>query len=84
MFEPIPLEFLRTDAQTPQILVTVDGTQAICSGLNCDYTLAVPVEEATTQVYTAGSETLTISGSSLLASGEVSVKFGPVVCTIDS
>jgi hypothetical protein len=37
MFEPIPLEFLSTNTQTPQVLVTVDGFAALCANLTCDY-----------------------------------------------
>jgi hypothetical protein len=37
MFEPIPLEFLSTAASLPQVLVTVDGIQALCPQLNCYY-----------------------------------------------
>ena len=37
MFEPIHLEFLSSDAQSPQVLVKVDGMAALCASLNCDY-----------------------------------------------
>ena len=37
MFEPIHIEFLSSDAQSPQVLVTVDGMVALCASLNCDY-----------------------------------------------
>lgn len=84
MFEPIPLEFLRSDAQAPQVLVTIDGTEAICTNLNCDYYVVAPAEETLTQTYTAGAETLQITGASMLMSGDVSVKFGPVDCEITS
>jgi hypothetical protein len=37
-YEPIPLEFLSAAATNPQVLVTVNGIEAICHKLNCDYT----------------------------------------------
>ena len=37
MFEPVGLEFLYSDAQSPQVLVDVDGLPALCVNLNCDY-----------------------------------------------
>jgi hypothetical protein len=65
--------------------VTVDGTEAICSNLNCDYYVVAPIEETFTQTYTSGAETLQITGSSMLQSaGDVSVKFGPVDCVVTS
>lgn len=36
-FEPIPLEFLTSDAQQPQVLVMINGLEALCANLNCDY-----------------------------------------------
>jgi hypothetical protein len=33
----VPLEMLHSDAQTPQILVTIDGMSALCLDMNCDY-----------------------------------------------
>jgi hypothetical protein len=37
MFEPVSLEFMRTDALNPQIMVKVDGLEALCMQVNCDY-----------------------------------------------
>ena len=37
MFEPIPLSMLYTDAQKPQVLLTVNGIEGVCPSLNCDY-----------------------------------------------
>jgi hypothetical protein len=39
-FEVVPLEFLLSDAQTPQVIVTIDGMEALCLDLNCDYQYA--------------------------------------------
>lgn len=37
MFEPVGLEFLYSDASSPQVLVNIDGLPAVCPNLNCDY-----------------------------------------------
>jgi hypothetical protein len=37
MFEPVGLEFMRTDALSPQVIVKIDGLEALCTGVNCDY-----------------------------------------------
>ena len=37
MFEPVSLEFMRTDALNPQVMVKVDGLEALCTQVNCDY-----------------------------------------------
>jgi hypothetical protein len=37
MFEPVHLEFLTSSAESPQVLVIVDGIVALCADLNCDY-----------------------------------------------
>ena len=38
MFEPIPLEFIYTDAQKPQVMISVNGIDGVCPEFNCDYT----------------------------------------------
>jgi hypothetical protein len=47
MFEPVGLEFLYSDAQSPQVLVNVDGLPALCVNLNCDYAYVQAVAEIT-------------------------------------
>ena len=41
-FEPIPLEMLYTNAERPQIRVKIDGLDAVCPGMNCDYMYVDP------------------------------------------
>jgi hypothetical protein len=36
-WESIPLEFLVADGQAPSVEVTVDGIEAVCPALNCEY-----------------------------------------------
>jgi hypothetical protein len=52
MFEPVPMEFLRSDAQTPQVIVTINGLEALCSNLNCDFLYTTPVPQIDSQTYT--------------------------------
>jgi hypothetical protein len=47
MFEPVHLEFLTSDAQSPQVLVIVDGIVALCADLNCDYEYVTSDAEVT-------------------------------------
>jgi hypothetical protein len=37
-FDPIPMEMLYTPAYKPQVLVKVNGLDAVCPDLNCDFT----------------------------------------------
>ena len=42
MFESIGTEFLSTNAQSPQVMVSVNGLPALCPNLNCDYVYIAP------------------------------------------
>jgi hypothetical protein len=46
-FEPITLDFLTSDAQSPQVLVKVDGISALCANVNCDYTYVPSIGSVT-------------------------------------
>lgn len=37
MFEPVGLEFMYTNALAPQVMVKIDGLEALCKNVNCDY-----------------------------------------------
>lgn len=37
-YEPVPFEFLHTAETKPQVIVSVDGIEAVCASLACDYT----------------------------------------------
>ena len=37
MFEPVGLEFMYSDAKSPQVMTKVDGLEALCMNVNCDY-----------------------------------------------
>jgi hypothetical protein len=79
MFEPIGLEFLYSDAQSPQVIVDVDGLPALCVNLNCDYAYVAATAEITGTTYDAATKLLTITGTALPTTG-VSVHFGGVTC----
>jgi hypothetical protein len=80
ILEPIPIEFLSTDATSPQVLISVNGIDAVCPGFNCDY-MYVPT--------TAVIATTTLSGSVLTIVGTdlptiESITFGTVNCAVTS
>ena len=62
-FDPVPLEMLFTPAQAPQVLVKVDGLEAVCPAGNCGYTYVAPVG-GLTGASLSGS-TLTVDGTEL-------------------
>lgn len=62
-YEPIPYDFLYTNETKPQIKVTVDGLEAVCASLLCDYNY-VPVV-ATIDDFSLSGNVLTITGTSL-------------------
>ena len=78
MFEPIPLEFIYTDAQKPQVLVSVNSIDAVCPAMNCDYVYIDVVGEISSQTLSGNS--LTIVGTDLPTS-DVTVKFATSTCT---
>lgn len=79
MFEPVGLEFLYSDAQTPQVLVNVDGLPALCVNLNCDYAYKTPVAQITAQSYNEATKELVVTGTSLPTTG-VTLNFGGAHC----
>ena len=79
MFEPIGLDFLSTSAQTPQVLVSVDGIAALCPDLNCNYSYISSTASITAQSYDKVTKVLTITGTSLPTSG-LTVNFGGNTC----
>ena len=36
-FEPVPLEFIYTDATQPQVIISVNGIDGVCPAFNCGY-----------------------------------------------
>jgi len=81
MFEPMGLEFIKTDSQKPQVLVTIDGIVALCPNDNCDYTYT-DSESIVSAQSLVGNE-ITITGTGLPVS-DASIKFGPTPCSIST
>jgi hypothetical protein len=78
MFEPVPLEMLYHDATKPQVLVKINGFEAICPTFNCDYLYKAATSEITAQAL-ANEKEITITGTSLPTTG-VSVVLGNARC----
>lgn len=62
-FEPTPLEMLYSDAEKPQVLITVNGIDAVCPGFDCDFVYVEAVGEITSQSLVDGA--VTIQGTNL-------------------
>lgn len=80
MFEPVGLEFLYTDATSPQVLVNIDGLPAVCPNLNCDYAYVTATALITNQAYDTSTRLLTVTGTSL-PTADLIVSFGGVKCS---
>jgi len=78
LFEPIPLEWLRHNAQKPQVLVKVNGLEGVCPDFNCDYMYTQPASEVTAQALASGTD-LTITGTGL-PTENVKVALGNTQC----
>lgn len=79
MFEPIPLEFLYSDAQKPQVMISVNGVDGVCPEFNCDYVYVDTDKQITAQTLANGVE-LTITGVGL-PTENIQVKFANAECT---
>ena len=63
MFEPVGLEFLYSDAQSPQALVVVDGLPALCVNLNCNYNYVAAAAQISAQVFDSQTLQITVTGT---------------------
>jgi len=80
-YEPIPLEFLSAAATSPQVLVMVDGIEAICPNLNCDYTYSAPNAKITSQKLTGN--VIEVEGTDLPVTADVEVSISGTACSIN-
>lgn len=80
MFEPVGMEFLYTDATSPQVLVNIDGLPAVCPNLNCDFAYVQATALITNQAYDINSKVLTVTGTSLPIT-DLTVSFGGAKCS---
>jgi hypothetical protein len=60
-YEPVPFEFLHTIENDPQVIVTIDGIEAVCDSLKCGYNYVAPTSMITG--FTYDGVTLTITGT---------------------
>lgn len=81
MFEPVPLEMMRTYAEAPQIEVLVDGIVALCPNFNCDFAYVDTVGEITGM--TLSGTSVTITGTDLPTS-DFTVIVADQECNVDS
>ena len=63
-FEPIPLEFMYSNAYQPQVTISVNGIDGVCPDFNCDYLYIDTDKFVTTQTLTNGVD-LIITGTGL-------------------
>ena len=77
-YEPIPFDFLYTAETQPQVIVTVNGTEAICASLNCNYNYVTP--NASITGFSLSGTTLTITGQQF-TSPIRQIMFSNIACT---
>ena len=77
-FEPVPFEFLYTVETTPQVIINVDGIEAVCDSLKCGYAYEAPTALVTSASY--DGTTLSVVGTGF-TNAVKSVKFSNIDCT---
>lgn len=80
MFEPVPLEFLSSKTVNPQVLVVIDGIQALCANLTCNYSYFSDSSVVNTQSRTG--TTLTLTGLNINFTDIVKVSYAEVDCNL--
>jgi hypothetical protein len=81
VYDVIPLELLVADSTSPAVTVTVDGLNAICAGMNCDYTYTAGVGEWTTQ--SLSGNVITLTGTDL-PTAEFDIVFAETSCDLST
>ncbi|TNV88211.1 hypothetical protein FGO68_gene8985 [Halteria grandinella] len=76
-YEPVPYEFLYTNETIPQVIVSVNGVEAVCTTLNCGYEYKEPLSVITG--YSLDGQMLTIEGEGLTSDIQ-SITLGGVQC----
>ena len=79
-WDVIPSEYFFTKHDAPQVMVSVDGMPALCTGLHCDYTYVVGPETIT--AFTVAGIQVTITGTDLTE--PTSVEMGYINCEVTS
>lgn len=65
----------------PQVLVTVNGVEAVCPQMNCNYVYKAPVAKITSQKLTG--RTVEIEGTNI-PTADVTVELGEVNCKVST
>lgn len=80
MFEPVPLEFLSSKTVNPQVLVVIDGIEALCANLTCNYSYFSDSSVINTQ--SRVGTTLTLTGLNINFTDIVKVSYAEVDCNL--
>jgi len=86
LWDATPLEFLMADAQSPGVRVTVDGLEALCINMNCEYAYIDTVGTVTTQAQSQGRRLQGVVGKEITVTGtefpttDVTLEFGGTSC----
>jgi hypothetical protein len=77
-YEPLPYEFLFTNETQPQVLVSVDGLEAVCASLKCGYTYIQPTSSISSFSLSNGKLTIKVTN---LTTSIKSITLGGQVCS---
>lgn len=74
-WDTIPLEFLRTAREMPQVAVSVNGIQALCTENNCDFKYIAPEGVITSFAYDSATNEISVVGTALPVTGTVTLEW---------
>lgn len=81
VYDVIPLELLVADSTSPAVTVTVDGLDAICAGMNCDYAYTAGAGEWTSQ--SLSGNVITLTGTDL-PTADFDIVFAETSCDLST
>ena len=79
-YEPLPFEFLHTNETSPQVIVSVDGIEAVCDSLQCNYNYITPSAQIDSFSLSSDQTLLTIVGSGFTRAIR-KITFATIPCT---
>jgi len=82
LFEPIPFEFLSTNEKLPQVLIKINGLEALCANLTCGYQYFTGNSSLTAQ--TLNYPSLFIQGNQIPFAEITQVIYGTVPCIVQN
>jgi hypothetical protein len=85
-YEPIPYEWLKSYVEEPQVLVSVNGTPAVCHNLNCGFNFIEPVGQVETFSYDPDTLLVNVTGVELPQTIEEIryIEFAKTKCDLDT